>query len=59
MIGALPIDAAREAIEKPLLSENVSITPESMNRIFEATQGYPIFCRSGEVIPGSPHTSRR
>jgi len=42
-IGPLPLGAAREAIEKPLLSENVTITPEAMQLIFEATQGYAYF----------------
>lgn len=42
-IGALPPTAARDAIEKPLWSENVTITPEAMNLIMEATQGYPYF----------------
>ncbi len=42
-IGALPPTAARDAIEKPLWSENVTITPEAMNLIMEATQGHPYF----------------
>jgi hypothetical protein len=42
-IGALPPAAARDAIEKPLWSENVEITPEAMNLIVEATQGYAYF----------------
>ncbi len=42
-IGALPPDAAREAIEKPLWSENVAIAPEAMNLILEVTQGYAYF----------------
>ncbi len=43
VVGALPPDAARLAIEKPLSGEGVSITPESMNLILQLTQGYAYF----------------
>ena len=43
VVGALPPDAARLAIEKPLLSEGVSITTESMDLILQLTQGYAYF----------------
>jgi hypothetical protein len=43
VVGALPPDAARLAIEKPLSSEGVSITTESMNLILQLTQGYAYF----------------
>jgi hypothetical protein len=43
VVGALPPDAARLAIEKPLSSEGVSITTESMDLILQLTQGYAYF----------------
>ena len=43
VVGALPPDAARLAIERPLSSEGVSITTESMDLILELTQGYAYF----------------
>jgi hypothetical protein len=43
VVGALPPDAARLAIEKPLASEGVSITTESMDLILQLTQGYAYF----------------
>lgn len=43
VVGALPPDAARLAIEKPLSSEGVSITTDSMNLILQLTQGYAYF----------------
>ena len=43
VVGALPPDAARLAIEKPLSSEGVSITTESMNLILQLTRGYAYF----------------
>ena len=42
-IGPLPDDAAREAIEKPLHSEHVAISPDAMTLILQATQGYAYF----------------
>jgi hypothetical protein len=42
-IGALPPEPARSAIEKPLLDEGVSITPEAMDIILQVTQGYAYF----------------
>jgi hypothetical protein len=43
VVGALPPDAARLAIERPLSSEGVSITTESMDLILELTKGYAYF----------------
>ena len=42
-IGPLPRDAARLAIEKPVLAEGARITEEAFSRIFEETRGYPYF----------------
>ena len=42
-IGPLPREAARLAIEKPVLAEGMCITEEAVLRIFEETQGYPYF----------------
>lgn len=42
-IAALPPDPARAAIERPLKSEGVEITPEAMEMILDATQGYAYF----------------
>lgn len=43
LVGPLPPDAARLAIEKPLADENVRITIEAMNMILQVTQGYAYF----------------
>jgi hypothetical protein len=43
MIGALSPEAGRLAIEKPLADENVGITDEAMNMIFQVTKGYAYF----------------
>lgn len=42
-IGALPPDAARQAIVKPLQHEGVQITPEALEEILRVTQGYAYF----------------
>lgn len=42
-IAALPPEAARAAIEKPLRSEGVDITPDAMEMILDATKGYAYF----------------
>ena len=42
-IGPLPREAARLAIEKPVLAEGVHITDEAFLRIFAETRGYPYF----------------
>ncbi len=42
-IGPLNKEAAREALEKPIVSEDASITEDAIARIFDATQGYPFF----------------
>jgi hypothetical protein len=42
-VGALPAEAAKLAIEKPLADENVEITHEAMDQILEVTKGYAYF----------------
>lgn len=42
-IGALNVDAAKQAISRPLEAEGVGISDAAINRIVEATQGYPFF----------------
>jgi hypothetical protein len=42
-IGALPPEAARRAIEKPLADEGASITPAALEQILAVTQGYAYF----------------
>ena len=42
-IGPLPQEAARLAIEKPVLAEGVKITNEAFLQIFTETRGYPYF----------------
>ncbi|MBV8193719.1 MAG: ATP-binding protein [Alphaproteobacteria bacterium] len=58
-IGALPGDAARVAITKPLHDQHVDITPEALDRIVGETHGYPYFLQewgkhSWETAPASP-----
>lgn len=43
VIGPLPPDAARIAIEKPLADEGVAITPEALDQILQVTQGYAYY----------------
>ena len=42
-IGALPPDAARQAIVRPLEHEGVEITPEALEEILRVTRGYAYF----------------
>ena len=42
-IGALPADAARHAIVKPLVNEGVEITPQALEEILCLTKGYAYF----------------
>ena len=42
-IDALDAAAAAEAIEKPIRNEGASISDRAVERIFEATRGYPFF----------------
>lgn len=42
-IGALPPEAARQAIVKPLRDEGVEITPEALEEILRVTKGYAYF----------------
>lgn len=45
-IGALPPEAARQAIEKPLLDEGVRITGQALDEILERSQGYAYFLQT-------------
>lgn len=45
-IGALAPEDAAQAIEKPLLDEGVSITPEALAEILRVTQGYAYFLQA-------------
>lgn len=42
-IGPLNAEAARTALEKPIVTEGASITEDAIARIFDAAQGYPFF----------------
>lgn len=42
-IGALPPDAARQAIVRPLEHEGVEITPEALEEVLRVTHGYAYF----------------
>lgn len=42
-IGALPREAAKVAITKPLSDRSVGVTPEALERIVTETRGYPYF----------------
>ena len=42
-VGPLPPDAARVAIANPARAEGVVVTDDALQRIIEATQGYPYF----------------
>jgi hypothetical protein len=42
-VGPLPPDAARVAIANPARAEGVIVTDDALQRIIEATQGYPYF----------------
>jgi hypothetical protein len=60
-IGALPPDAARQAIVKPLEHEGVQITPDALEEILRVTQGYAYFLQvwgshTWLAAPGSPLT---
>lgn len=45
-IGALPPDAARLAIVKPIEDEGAAIMPEAVQRILDVTQGYAYFLQT-------------
>ncbi len=60
-IGALPIDAARDAIVKPLHDRHVDIEPAALDLICLQTQGYPYFLQewgkqAWDIASGSPIT---
>lgn len=42
-VGALDPASARQAIEKPIIEEEATITPEALETIVERTRGYPFF----------------
>lgn len=42
-IGALPADAARQAIVKPLEHEGIAITPDALEEILHVARGYAYF----------------
>lgn len=42
-VGPLDPASARQAVEKPVLEEEASITPEALQIIVERTKGYPFF----------------
>jgi AAA ATPase domain len=42
-IGALPPEAAKQAISKPLAQQHVLITDEALDAIINITRGYPYF----------------
>lgn len=43
VIGPLPADAARIALEKPLANEGVHISADALNQILHVTQGYAYY----------------
>lgn len=45
LIGPLPPDAARQAIEKPIKDEGLVITDGALSQILAVTQGYAYFLR--------------
>lgn len=42
-VDALPPEAAKEAIEQPIVDNGESITPDALKAIIEKTRGYPYF----------------
>lgn len=42
-VGALGLDAAAAAIERPIEAEGAEIDPDAVEKIFGATEGYPFF----------------
>ena len=42
-IGALPRDAADQAIAKPANDQGVQVSPEALDLIYSKTQGYAYF----------------
>lgn len=60
-IGALPPDAARLAIVKPIEDEGAAIMPDAVQRILDVTQGYAYFLQTWgshawNAAPQSPIT---
>lgn len=60
-IGALPMEAARDAIVKPLHDRDVDIEASALDLICRQTQGYPYFLQewgkqAWDIAPSSPIT---
>jgi hypothetical protein len=60
-IGALPPPAAKAAIAKPAIAQGVEVTETALQRIVEATHGYPYFLQewgkhSWDAADASPIT---
>lgn len=55
VIGALPFDAATEALERHVKEQGVGFTKEALDEILKQTQGYPYFCRNGVATVGPLH----
>jgi hypothetical protein len=60
-IGALPAEAAKYAISKPIADQGVAIDDDALERIVEETHGYPYFLqewgkRAWETASASPIT---
>jgi hypothetical protein len=61
MVGPLSEDAAAIAIAKPARNQDVGITDEALERIFQETHGYPYFLQewgkhTWDAADGSPMT---
>lgn len=61
-VGALPREAATRAIAKPIRDERADIDHDAIEKILEATKGYPYFLQewgkhSWDAAPASPITS--
>jgi hypothetical protein len=59
LVGALPHDAAVDALRKPIQSESAVITDDAIEEIIERTSGYPYFLQqwgqqTWDVADGSP-----
>jgi AAA ATPase domain len=62
-IGALPPEAAKRAIAKPAMDQNVEVTPEALDRLVAETRGYPYFVQewgkhSWDTANASPITQK-
>jgi hypothetical protein len=62
-IGPLDREAANLAIAKPVLEQNVEVSKDALDRIFQETHGYPYFLQewgkhSWEAADASPITNK-